>query len=118
MVLTATFLMAVVFLASPIIIHAADSSDVKLDEGSTKCSPACIQYPPPPPPSFPPPPPPSTPSPPTPSYCPPPPPYVSPPGDIYPVDHDFGLGAAAAGESFTTVKLIVLGVIGFMFLGI
>ncbi|KAF8111532.1 hypothetical protein N665_0074s0062 [Sinapis alba] len=124
--LTASFLMGVVFLASPIV---AERSPVeKFSEDPIKCTP-CIQNPSPPPP-----PPPSSPSPPPPppkmSYCPPPPNqevyfsppppppptyvYASPPGDLYPVDHDFG--AAAAIEIFTTVKLIALGVIGFMVL--
>lgn len=135
--LTASFFMAVVFLASPVMIDAARSPVEKLSEDPIKCT-SCIQNPPPPPsppppscPSPPPPspPPPSSPPPPKMSYCPPPPKqevyfsppppppsyvYASPPGDLYPVDHDFG--GAAAGEMFTTVKLIALLVIGFMVL--
>ncbi|CAN6981859.1 hypothetical protein IGI04_039087 [Brassica rapa subsp. trilocularis] len=131
--LTASFLMAVVFLASLVMIDAARSPVEKLNEDPIKCTP-CIQNPPPPPsppppscPSPPPPspPPPSSPPPPKMSYCPPPPkqevyfsppppPPPPPPGDLYPVDHDFG--GAAAGEMFTTVKLIALLFIGFMVL--
>ncbi|CAH8336703.1 unnamed protein product [Eruca vesicaria subsp. sativa] len=131
--LRATFFTAVVFLSSPVMINAARSPVEKLNEDPIKCTP-CIQNPPPPPPSCsspppPSPPPPSPPPPPKMSYCPPPPKQeaysppppppptyenASPPGDLYPVDHDFG--GAAAGEVFTSIKLVALGVIGFMVL--
>ncbi|XP_023633218.1 glyceraldehyde-3-phosphate dehydrogenase, testis-specific [Capsella rubella] len=112
-----TILVAIVILASPIIINAADS---------IKCTP-CLPKPspPPPPPSCPPPPSPPSPPPPKISYCPPsplpppppPPPtyiYAYPPGNLYPIDRDFG--AAAARESFKVVKLFVSGVMVFMIL--
>lgn len=127
--LAATIIMAVMILAFSIIINATDSSAENLDEDPIKCIP-CLPNPQPPPPPFcPPSPPPPLPSPPPPSpppppkefYCPPspqPPPltyiFLSPPGDLYPIDHDFG--AAAAGESYTVVKLVVFGVVGFMIL--
>lgn len=125
--LAATILIAVMILAFSIIINATDSSAEKLEEDTIKCIPCLPNPQPPPPPPLPfcppSPPPPSPPPPPKESYCqpspqpPPPPPtyiFLSPPGDLYPIDHDFG--AAAAGESFTVVKLVVFGVVGFMIL--
>lgn len=83
-----------------------DESTVPGDQG-VKCTPSCVQNPPPPPSPSPPPPSPPPPSPPvqpppTPKkppsqYCPPPPPspssyiYITgPPGNLYPIDQDFG----------------------------
>lgn len=116
--LAATFLMAIVILASPITINA---------EVDVNCTPCLENPPPPPPPSCTPAPPPPSPPPPKKSYCPPsplpppppPPPFTyiyayPPPGDLYPIDNYFG--AAAAGESFSVVKLVVFGVIVFMIL--
>lgn len=119
--LAATYLMAIVFLAFPMIINASDSSsNRKLEEDPIKCI-SCLQNPPPPsppPPSLSCPPPPPPPSPPKKSYCPPPPStylyMTGPPGELYPVDMQFG---AAAGKSFTVVKilgLLTLGVMGFL----
>lgn len=129
--------MMITLLTCPIIIKASSSSDAslaarKLDEvDPIKCSPSCIQNPPPPSPPPPSPPPPACPPPPAlpppppkkvSSYCPPPPPpanflYITgPPGNLYPVDEQFG---AAAGKSFTVVKLsglIAFGIIGFLIL--
>ncbi|KAL1189922.1 hypothetical protein V5N11_022818 [Cardamine amara subsp. amara] len=114
--LTATILTAIVFLAFPIIINASDSStNRKLEEDPIKCT-SCLQNPPPPSPpppslSCPPPPPPKKKS-----YCPPPPStylyMTGPPGELYPVDMQFG---AAAGKSFTVVK--ILGLLTFVVMG-
>ncbi|XP_010460080.1 PREDICTED: leucine-rich repeat extensin-like protein 3 [Camelina sativa] len=123
--------MLITLLTCPTLINASPSSERKLDEvDPIKCSPSCIQNPPPPsppPPSPPPPacpPPPALPPPPPKKVspnCPPPPPanflYITgPPGNLYPVDEQFG---AAAGKSFTVVKLsglIALGIMGFLIL--
>ncbi|XP_010498806.1 PREDICTED: chitin-binding lectin 1-like [Camelina sativa] len=126
--------MLITLLTCPTLINAS-SSDAslearKLDEvDPIKCSPSCIQNPPPPsppPPSPPPPacpPPPALPPPPPKKVspnCPPPPPanflYITgPPGNLYPVDEQFG---ATAGKSFTVVLsgLIALGIMGFLIL--
>ncbi|CAN8313014.1 unnamed protein product [Cochlearia groenlandica] len=122
--------MVITLLTCPTLINASSLATRKLDEvDPIKCSPSCVQYPPPPsppPPSPPPPacpPPPALPPPPKKVYpnCPPPPPanflYITgPPGNLYPIDEQFG---AAAGKSFTVVKLaglIGLGVLGFLIL--
>ncbi|XWS69317.1 hypothetical protein CRYUN_Cryun04dG0168900 [Craigia yunnanensis] len=99
-----------------------DESTVPGDQG-VKCTPSCIQSPPPPSPPPPCPPPPSPPAlpPPTPKksptqYCPPPPSppsftYITgPPGELYPIDQYFG-GANRNLE----VGLLAL-VSGFLFL--
>ncbi|KFK44392.1 hypothetical protein AALP_AA1G251500 [Arabis alpina] len=116
------FTVMITLLTCPIITNASSASR-KLDEvDPIKCSPSCVQNPPPPSPPPPSPPPPSCPPPPAlpppppkkvGPYCPPPPPanflYITgPPGNLYPVDEQFG---AAAGKSFTVVKLS--GLIGF-----
>ncbi|CAN8291871.1 unnamed protein product [Cochlearia groenlandica] len=116
----------ITLLTCPIIINASLASR-KLDEvDPLKCSPSCIQNPPPPspPPLSPPPPacppPPALPPPPkkVSPNCPPPPPAITgPPGNLYPVDEQFG--AAVAGKSFAVVKLsglIGFGVFCFLFL--
>ncbi|AEE27426.1 hypothetical protein AtNW77_Chr1g0001561 [Arabidopsis thaliana] len=124
--LAATILMAIVILASPIIINAEDSSA----EVDVNCIP-CLQNQPPPPPSPPPPsctpsPPPPSPPPPKKSSCPPsplppppppPPPnyvFTYPPGDLYPIENYYG--AAVAVESFSVMKLFVFGVMVFLIL--
>ncbi|KAL0699900.1 hypothetical protein Bca4012_056022 [Brassica carinata] len=127
------FTVMITLLTCPIIIKASSSSDFssanmrKLDEvDPIKCSPSCVQNPPPPSPPPPSPPPPACPPPPAlppppkkvSPNCPPPPPanflYITgPPGNLYPVDEQFG---AAAGKSFTVVKLA--GLIGFGVLGV
>uniref|UniRef100_A0A1J3DWQ8 Uncharacterized protein n=1 Tax=Noccaea caerulescens TaxID=107243 RepID=A0A1J3DWQ8_NOCCA len=127
------FTVMITLLTYPIIINASSASDSssanvrKLDEvDPIKCSPSCVQTPPPPSPPPPSPPPPACPPPPAlppppkkvSPYCPPPPPpadllYITgPPGNLYPVDEQFG---AAAGKSFTVVKLS--GLIGLVILG-
>ncbi|ESQ28105.1 hypothetical protein EUTSA_v10019710mg [Eutrema salsugineum] len=122
-----SYLIVIIFtaIAFPMIINASESSaNRKLEEEPIKCTP-CLQNPPPPPPPSPPPPSPSCPPPPLPpsppkkkSNCPPPPStYIymtGPPGELYPVDQQFG---AAAGKSFTVVKIsgvIAFGVMGFL----
>ncbi|KAJ4709769.1 Hydroxyproline-rich glycoprotein family protein [Melia azedarach] len=102
----------------------------KLDESNTtsdqsvKCTPSCVQSPPPPsppppsppPPALPPPSPPSPKKPPTP-YCPPPPSSIiyitGPPGNIYPIDSDFG---GAIGRKIPAVfpALIASGILGLL----
>ncbi|XP_010471104.1 PREDICTED: sulfated surface glycoprotein 185-like [Camelina sativa] len=125
--LVVTIFTAMAFLTFPMIVNASDHSSTnrKLEEDPIKCTPCLQNIPPPspPPPSPPPPspacpPPPRPPSPPKKSYCPPPPStYIymtGPPGELYPVDQQFG---AAAGKSFTVVKisgLIAFGVMSFL----
>ncbi|XP_024008538.1 leucine-rich repeat extensin-like protein 3 [Eutrema salsugineum] len=129
------FTVMITLLTCPIVINASSSSDSslasrKLEEvDPIKCSPSCIQNPPPPSPPPPSPPPPACPPPPAlppppkkvSPNCPPPPPanflYITgPPGNLYPVDEQFG---AAAGKGFTVVKisgLIGFGIMGFLIL--
>ncbi|XVE74710.1 hypothetical protein DITRI_Ditri12bG0039300 [Diplodiscus trichospermus] len=124
--LTIFFLIATVaYPISGLESRKLDESTVPGDPG-VKCTPSCVQSPPPPSPPPPSPPPPSPPAqpPPTPKkpptpYCPPPPSTPSPPsfvymtgppGNLYPVDENFG-GASRNLE----VGLLAL-VSGFLFL--
>ncbi|KAG4158891.1 hypothetical protein ERO13_D02G144800v2 [Gossypium hirsutum] len=101
--LTISFLIATVaYPIDALESRKLDESTVPGDQG-IKCTPSCVQSPPPPSPPPPSPPPPSPPAlpPPTPKkspsqYCPPPPSppsfiYITgPPGNLYPIDQNFG----------------------------
>ncbi|XVF02836.1 hypothetical protein REPUB_Repub04eG0208700 [Reevesia pubescens] len=121
LIITLTIFFVIATVAYPVNgleSRKLDESTVPGDQG-VKCTPSCIQSPPPPsppppcppPPALPPPPPKKPPT----QYCPPPPSppsfiYItSPPGNLYPIDENFG------GGSLLQVGLLAL-VSGFLVL--